>query len=610
MNKILACLAFASLLFVGVATGGVNEWTPLGLQGIDVYSLVSDPASPATLYANTSAGLLKSLDGGTSWTSLSIGVSGGVVALAIDRSDPATVYAAVNGGGSYSPSDSDGIYRSVDGGTSFTRVYVPEPSSQTLQSFGKVVALAATESGVLAAINTRYCLDGYCGFGRGGAIFRSVDRGESWEKETDSFRAKTFAVGSDGTTLYAGAEDSGSIFGGFHGGGLYRSADGGASWTRANAVPGAIPSVAIAPSNSAVAYAAISESGVYRTIDGGDTWSPVGRDAVQALAVDRGRPNVLYGAPQGWEFGALQSVDGGATWFPLGSLPRFVRSIMPNATDPTLLYAATDQGIFAFSRSPEPCVASATALCLNGGRFRVEVTWLTFDGRGGQGQALPLTPDTGSFWFRTPSDVELAIKVLDGPEPGSFWVFGGSLTDVGYAISVTDTVTGQGRGYHHAQGQPMSSFADTSAFPAGAAAQGKLETREVEDLVSAPEVETGAAYLGSTAPCDSGPTTLCLSGGRFRVEVAWQTQDGRVGPGAAVPLTADTGTFWFFDPANVELVIKVLDGRPVDGHFWVFYGALSNVAYTITVTDTQNGIVRTYANALGALSSVGDTKAF
>ena len=49
---------------------------------------------------------------------------------------------------------------------------------------------------------------------------------------------------------------------------------------------------------------------------------------------------------------------------------------------------------------------------------------------------------------------------------------------------------------------------------------------------------------------------------------------GTSGRGAAVPLTGDTGYFWFFNSANVELIVKVLDGRTVNGQFWVFYGAL------------------------------------
>jgi hypothetical protein len=59
-----------------------------------------------------------------------------------------------------------------------------------------------------------------------------------------------------------------------------------------------------------------------------------------------------------------------------------------------------------------------------------------------------------------------------------------------------------------------------------------------------------------------------------------------------------------------ELAIKVLDGRAVNGSFWVFYGALSDVQYDVTVTDTTTGQVRTYHNTAGTLASVADTKAF
>jgi hypothetical protein len=75
-------------------------------------------------------------------------------------------------------------------------------------------------------------------------------------------------------------------------------------------------------------------------------------------------------------------------------------------------------------------------------------------------------------------------------------------------------------------------------------------------------------------------------------------------------MSSDTGYFWFFSSSNVELVVKVLDGRAVNGHFWVFYGALSDVEYTITVADTQTGRYRTYTNANGNLASVADTTAF
>jgi hypothetical protein len=57
-------------------------------------------------------------------------------------------------------------------------------------------------------------------------------------------------------------------------------------------------------------------------------------------------------------------------------------------------------------------------------------------------------------------------------------------------------------------------------------------------------------------------------------------------------------------------VVKAVDGRPANGYFWVFYGALSDVEYTITVTDTVTGAAKTYTNPPGRLASVADVAAF
>ena len=111
--------------------------------------------------------------------------------------------------------------------------------------------------------------------------------------------------------------------------------------------------------------------------------------------------------------------------------------------------------------------------------------------------------------------------------------------------------------------------------------------------------------------CAANDTRLCLNGQRFEVEVVWRDYNTSTsGAGRAVPLTGDTGTFWFFSSANVELVVKVLDGRPINGHYWVFYGALSDVEYTITITDTATGQVRTYFNPAHTMASAADTAAF
>jgi outer membrane protein assembly factor BamB len=118
-----------------------------------------------------------------------------------------------------------------------------------------------------------------------------------------------------------------------------------------------------------------------------------------------------------------------------------------------------------------------------------------------------------------------------------------------------------------------------------------------------------APVVASTCVADA--TTLCLHQRRFQVRASWQTAGGATGDGQARPLTADTGTFWFFSAANLEIVVKVLDGCGDGDHFWVFAGGLTDVHVVLTVTDTANGAVRVYQNPQGAaFAPLQDTRAF
>jgi len=112
--------------------------------------------------------------------------------------------------------------------------------------------------------------------------------------------------------------------------------------------------------------------------------------------------------------------------------------------------------------------------------------------------------------------------------------------------------------------------------------------------------------------CVSSPTRLCLQGSRFQVDVAWTLPQGHgSGSGNAVPLTNDTGYFWFFSNTNVEMVVKVLNACGVNGKFWVFAGGLTNVQADITVTDTQTGAMTTYHNPQNTpFQPIQDTGAF
>ena len=268
------------------------------------------------------------------------------------------------------------------------------------------------------------------------------------------------------------------------------------------------------------------------------------------------------------------------------------------------------------------CAANATTLCLNAGRFQVRVSWrVPSQGTSGVGTAVPLTSDTGYFWFFSSNNVELMIKALDGRVVNNkFWVFYGALSDVEYTITVTDTATGVVKTYSNASGT-LASVADAAAFNGSPSVVTPPAEPELRSPVSEVDARATFGFPGSgqttlefgrsAAPCVPDAATLCLNAGRFQVRVNWSVpSQGTSGAGMAVPLTSDTGYLWFFSSNNVELVIKVVDGRAVNNKFWVFYGALSDVQYTITVTDTQTGASRTYNNPSGTLASVADTTAF
>jgi PKD repeat protein len=260
------------------------------------------------------------------------------------------------------------------------------------------------------------------------------------------------------------------------------------------------------------------------------------------------------------------------------------------------------------------CGPTVTAMCLNQDRFQVEVNWRDFANATGAGRAVRLTNDTGYFWFFNQANVELMVKVLDGRAVnGNYWVYYGALSNVEYTITVTDTVTGSSVTYFNPSGT-FASVGDTRAIPG----DGKVvhTAREFPGTDGSAMPSVGAVWSElldepfAQGDCQPSDTSLCLNSDRFRVEASWRDFQNNSGVARAAPLTGDTGTFWFFNEDNVELILKVLDGRVVNGHFWVFYGALSNVEFTITVTDTETGRTRRYTNPLGGFGSVGDTTAF
>ena len=127
--------------------------------------------------------------------------------------------------------------------------------------------------------------------------------------------------------------------------------------------------------------------------------------------------------------------------------------------------------------------------------------------------------------------------------------------------------------------------------------------------------DASESVASGEAACLSSADALCLLVGRFRIRLAAKDpRTGKTGIGVALPQNDLYGYFSIPDltgnAGNVEVAVKMLDGRPVNGKFWIFYGGLTDFEYTITVTDTELNKTKTYTKPGLTFSGNADTGAF
>lgn len=119
--------------------------------------------------------------------------------------------------------------------------------------------------------------------------------------------------------------------------------------------------------------------------------------------------------------------------------------------------------------------------------------------------------------------------------------------------------------------------------------------------------------------CSADAATLCIDDApgdqRFEIRSQFSSPARHLnGAAAAAPLSpigiTQGGVFAFFSGANPEMLIKVLNACSLGGHYWVFFAAVTDVGFTVTVRDTVTGQSRTYSSADGvAALPVQDTSA-
>ena len=615
----LALFAFGSL-DLRRSTDGGSTWalSASGLWVAHLQGLELDRQNPETIFgidvqAQRAERLVRSQDRGATWQRAPVLLAEGRAFLTDVAVDPHDSHHLLATSAIWRSSNLNGLLSSIDDGASWRFHELP---GRCLR--GAEIAFDPLRPGrvwLSAGLGAPLC---------GDACPNSVsdDAGENWRcfefsDPEDRSRHLVPSPFVDGLVLAVGMK------------GLYRSANSGEEWTRVAEPPAFTPDssdLIWAGAETAYAtstnYAAPENSGLFVSHDAGATWQRAAlfpedvpeRPWLTSLAVDPFRPGTVYALSQessdAYPHEVVRSTDGGLTWLSLsdGLLSWPLGDLTIDPVTPNRLYvSAWGGGVLAYDiEIPEPCVASATALCIADGRFRLESLWRDFAGHSGVGHAVPLAADTGAFWFFDPDNLELFVKEIDGVSfNNAFWTFYGALSNVEFTVLATDTASGAQHGYFN----PLRTLAS----------RGDIESFPQEESLAAPAgtlAPTGvwlrrrATPARSANSCVPNATTLCLGDGRFAASVTWRDFAGRTGVGTPLILTPDTGSFWFFDAGIHELAVKVIDGRGTNNAWWVFYGSLSNVEFELTVVDTDTGGIWTRENPSGTFASNGDIEAF
>lgn len=251
-------------------------------------------------------------------------------------------------------------------------------------------------------------------------------------------------------------------------------------------------------------------------------------------------------------------------------------------------------------------VCPVDAFCALSNRFAVRLRAVDHrTNRAGGGEPHANNDIFGSFSIPSltgdAENPEVLVKVLDGRAVnGSYWVFFGGLTDLEYTVTVSDSETGLTKSYRKPSGSATGGFDVGDGYvPENCAG------------------ERDGAPLSSLAPsaCGDDPDKLCLEAGTFSVEVLARDQrTGAQGRGLAIPQNDLSGYFSLpsltGDERNPEVFVKVLDGRGVNGYFWVFYSGLTDLEYSVIVTDNRTGARKQYFKQAGSKCGGFDTNAF
>jgi photosystem II stability/assembly factor-like uncharacterized protein len=350
------------------STDGGANWTRDGSPRAGGVALAIDPRNPNTLYAwgtySPPDGVFKSTDGGASWSAANSGFPPGydeIISLTIDPQTPDTLYASV-GGCHTTPCTYSGVFKSTDGGTTWTGsglAYSTPPTVLAIDPINPKTVYAATHNGVAKSLDagtswnaansglTASQIDsltadpqnasGFFAITRG-KVVRTADSGAHWSEFYTPLPSDDGRSTYPASTLVADPSAPGTFYLGIGGGneegggGILKSTDDGASWKRMQLPgPGGVLTLKLDPQNPNTLFVATIRA-LYKSTDAGASWNllfgtnqrnyEMPSSCIVSAVVDPWNPSTLFVwacLPDGRSQGLFKSLDGGQTWSTLGN---------------------------------------------------------------------------------------------------------------------------------------------------------------------------------------------------------------------------------------------------------------------------------------------------
>jgi ELWxxDGT repeat protein len=223
------------------------------------------------------------------------------------------------------------------------------------------------------------------------------------------------------------------------------------------------------------------------------------------------------------------------------------------------------------------CQPSATRLCLLDGRFEAVVVWNEPSAWPRSARAVPLSTQSGLFWFFDEASVELGVKAIDAcnvPGVDQIWLYAAGVTTLETRVTILDTLT--------LERQEFEAVPD-EVFPSDSAAL-SAACDSTASSVNLAQRESAPWSCGAGGLSGGGESVLRLHGGRFEATLEW-TSIADSGTGTATALSAESGFFTFFAPESLEAIVRVVDGCAFNGRYWLMVAGLTDVSTRLRVRD-------------------------